>query len=254
MKPDEFINIVLKAHENNDNSPIDLGGDLVIQPMPNYTGKMAREAFYGGMRYLNKGRKYAGLFDFKIIFRGKPVSHKPDIIMPAVTHLPIHAVRCIHQGVDPVSIKGLDNQQIALACCIQAAFAEQEINWGEEVFQQRTYFGRVDMEQQILCESAPRDFQMVFIERCVEESRKSGRSPKDIVDEIAILVKTVKSGKNVMLPLTKAKQHKKQVLPDFEPHMPRVLCGRPIEKWINPHRADAIRIAKKFIENPFYTE
>jgi hypothetical protein len=252
--PDDFIKVVLKSHEANDNSPIDMDRGLVLYPRPNYTGKMAREAFYLGMRFLNKGRRYAGLFDFKIVFNGKPVRHKPDIILPAVTQLPIEAVRSIHQGMDPTTIGGLDEQQLALACCVQAAFAEQEINWGEGIFQQRTYFGRNDMEQQILRESAPRDFQMVYIERCSAEAVMYGRDAQEVVEEVVKLVRTAKIGKNVKLPLTSAKQHKKKILPEFEPFLPRVSSDKPVKKWIQRHMKAAMKIVEIYDENLFHVE
>ena len=255
MKPDDFIGLVIKAHEDGTKDTIDLGYDLQLEPKPNFSGKMAREAFLYGMQYLNIGRKYAGLLDFKISFRKKTVLHKPDIILPAVTDLPIDAIRYMHQGLDPIEIDNLTDDQIALLCCIQATFAEQEINWGEEIFQQRTYFGRNDMEQQILKQSTPRDYQMVYIERCAAEVSKSGKKSKEDVDDIAKLVKTAKSGQNVRLPIIKKKPKRKSIIePEFNPFLPTVICGKPIKKWIEPHIPRVLKIVDERNENPFYRE
>lgn len=256
LKADDLIEAILLAHENHVGVPIVSCGEVTLHPMRSYSGTAATDAFGLWMRGFNKGRKYAGLFDFTIHFRGNGISHKPDVIRPAVCSLPLEAVRKVHEGLDPASIGGLNSNQVGLACCIQAAFAEQEVNWGEEIFQQRTYFGRVDMTDRRLKESAPRDYLMVYIERCAHEAKKPGSIPEDVVKKLAKLVKTGKRSKNVRLPIKKGAKNPKDrpIEPAFGPFLPSVICGKPIPKWIDSHLQHARKIVAASPESQYYRE
>jgi len=71
-----------------------------------------------------------------------------------------------------------------ISCALQAAFVEQELNWGEEQFQLRTYFGRKDSENLILRNSTPRDLIMVLLEKCYEDLEQTNQSAEFVVRNI----------------------------------------------------------------------
>ena len=43
MKASEIIELIIERHENNDKTPINLYGGLYLDPMLDYSGKMARK-------------------------------------------------------------------------------------------------------------------------------------------------------------------------------------------------------------------
>ena len=47
MKADEIIEQIISRHENKDDSPIELYEKLYLEPMLNYSGKMARKLYWG---------------------------------------------------------------------------------------------------------------------------------------------------------------------------------------------------------------
>ena len=46
MKAKEIIDLVIKRHEDGDSSEIQICKGLHLEPMLNYTGKMARNAYW----------------------------------------------------------------------------------------------------------------------------------------------------------------------------------------------------------------
>ena len=66
MKADEIIEEIISRHENKDDSPIELYENLYLEPMLNYSGKMARKAYWGFSRKpFHKDRYYCGIFRFQ---------------------------------------------------------------------------------------------------------------------------------------------------------------------------------------------
>ena len=45
MNAQELIDIIITRHEQNDDSPIQLYSDLYLEPMLNFSGKMARKGY-----------------------------------------------------------------------------------------------------------------------------------------------------------------------------------------------------------------
>lgn len=241
IKPESLIGQILSHHNEENSNEIIVGPDVVIKPQLNYNGLVARKAFVKGFKYLNKGRTHAGLLDFKIFYLSKPVVHTPDVIKPAL-NLPLSAIREIYHGCDPLSLNDLSDEQNGIACCLQSAFVEQEINWGEEIFQQRTYFGRQDMKELILRNAVPRDFLMVYLERCKHVMVTDELDINLAIESEVEHVISQKGSMVVKLPLTDDRPGwKKKVLPKFKPHIPSEVFTQFSHKWITPFIQQALK-------------
>ena len=92
-----------------------------------------------------------------------------ELLSILTCRVPIEYIRHVHQGNDPMEFDLKDEQVRTLLNRIQAGFVEQELNWGDENFQLWTYFGNGNAKDALLRSSAPRDFQMVYVERCHHE-------------------------------------------------------------------------------------
>ena len=135
--------------------------------MLDYSGKMARKAYQGYRKKWHEGRNYVGLLDFRIMDPTGKMEHS-KLLARSIGRVPIEALREIYDGADP-TILGLSKPQLALASDIQCSFAEQEINWGIREFQLRTHFGYPEMKAEHLRNAVPRDFFMMYFERCNAE-------------------------------------------------------------------------------------
>jgi hypothetical protein len=248
MDANNLILAILNAHKTDDATPIQYETTR-LEPQLDYKGKMARDAFRHNRIFVNKGRIHAGLFDFKIFIDDVGMEHE-HLLTSVISELPIEVVRKVHAGDDPVEMPGLTDAQRGVACAIQAAFVEQELNWGEELFQLWTYFGNSKAKDPLLRDAAPRDFQMVYIERCASEIPRSGHNPAEVVHEVILsrYLKTTKEARNltIMPPI-----ENKQIVPEFREHMPPTILGRPTTKWIGSHMPTILEICEKKGPNPY---
>ena len=68
MKAEEIIDLVISRHEKADDSYIHICEGMHLEPMLNYSGKMARNAFRPSYkRNWHKDRKFVGVLDHKIM-------------------------------------------------------------------------------------------------------------------------------------------------------------------------------------------
>ena len=66
MNANEMIDTIIAKHENEDSSPIQVCDNLHLEPMLNYSGKMARKAYQGYRKNWHTERKHIGILDFRI--------------------------------------------------------------------------------------------------------------------------------------------------------------------------------------------
>jgi hypothetical protein len=129
-----------------------------------YRGLMAIGAYKQYRQSWNRGRRKVGCFDFKIfdVTGGSrvPLVHT-KVLRDALSTLDISLVEAVFRGADPSSIS--DEGSIVHSLCeVQLSMLEQEINWGDEDFQSKTYF----LPSKGL---RPRDFVMAYLRRAFHE-------------------------------------------------------------------------------------
>lgn len=251
MEAIDLISCILEAHENDNGDGFQLTDNIRIMPQLSYTGKMARTAYRYYRKTKNANRLYCGILDFKITSNGRDTEHVKDMISPAALNLSQEIVRIIHDGHDPLGIAGLDTKQKEIACCLQAAFAEQELNWGKEDFQLWTRFGDPSSNDNILGLSAPRDFLSVFIERCYNELA-AGKNWATVAAEVILPFRGNSSaaGSNVLNP--PVDKSTKTVLADFRQSMPCLIHKKRSSLWITPHLQRTADLCESKGPNPAF--
>ena len=249
MDAHSLIEKILEAHEN-DIEEIKVCDSLVLEPQLDYSGKMARDAFRGRRKNKHKGKIYAGILDFKILIENEGMEHE-KLISSAVKELPSEAIRGIHDGMAPEDIQGLTERQKEVASWLQAGFIEQELNWGEEPFQSRTYFGKPSANDDLLRRSAPRDFQTVFIEKCYDEYKS--HDEEQIGKILQKYLKRTKETKNLVIwpPLDWSTR---KIRKDFRDFMPPELYGHDTDKWVEPHLERIKELCEYKGKNPYHPD
>jgi hypothetical protein len=228
----ELIGNIIEAHETANRDGFSITENIKILPQLNYTGKMARKAYSGYRKGKNAGRLYCGILDFKIVFDNQDTEHEKHMIGPTIHNLTQDITRRIHDGDDPLKFTQLTTEQKDIACCLQAAFVEQEVNWGIENFQLWTRFGDPQSIDDLLRLSAPRDFLSVFLERCYTELH-AGKGWGSIAAEVIapFRQKSFSAGSNVLMPPIK----NKKVVVEFRESMPCSIHKKRSSLWIVRH-------------------
>ena len=150
---DEIISKLIARHENKDSTPIQIGPTTSLVPQLNYTGRMATMAYdmdtsaMKGWRkwriVMNANRQYCGLLDFQIIDTDlwKDGKMRHDALMAGILeNLTPQIITDLYNGKSPHKMN-LKSKQLIYATNLWAAFIEQEVNWGSNIFQLHTHFG-----------------------------------------------------------------------------------------------------------------
>ena len=252
MDKDELIANIIERHERRNLNPIVLSNGVSLLPQLDYSGKMARDAYRRNRYFMNKHKTHAGLLDFKIIDSGTRMEHEL-LILKALSLLDKQIVRTIHAGNDPDEM-GLDEvEKLDMASTIQAAFVEQEVNWGEEVFQSRTFYGRKEgVKDERLSSSAPRDYLMTYLDKAFHLKEDEGWSTERIDQEVIrpMLARTEETRTSSLMPTFDLRT--KVIMDQFSAHTPSVYNGAPTSKWIAPHLERIKTICQTRGENPIY--
>ncbi len=233
MKACEVINQVIARHETTSNDPIRIHENLHLAPVLDYSGKMARKAYQGYRKNWHRDRKYCGVLDFKIMDPTGKMEHS-KLLRRSIGVVSVDALRRIYDGEDPLHME-LTADQLALVCCIQCAFAEQEINWGVNDFQLRTHFGYPSFKTEHLRNAVPRDLFMLYLERCNAEI-DAGNSIEQSINFVLdpqYQTSFVASKKVLMPPITGSGDNRR-VKPVFLPYL-RSNNINDVEPWVNPH-------------------
>jgi len=163
MNPTQLSGEILEAH---------IHGVKRISPYPGislelqlgYTGLMARGAYEGYRKRWNTGRKKVGCFDFKIFDTtgdtDVPLVHM-KVLKDALEHLDKRLIESVYIGVDPLTLSR-NPEVVTTLGTVQHSMLEQEVNWGDEDFQSKTYF----LPSKGL---RPRDFIMAYLRRTLSE-------------------------------------------------------------------------------------
>ena len=136
-------------------------GKFGFNIMYNYKGLMAQPSRTGRNKGVVK-REKQGLFDISIItgsfFGDKGMSHR-DILTSVMEYSCLKHCIDVWRGIEPIKI-AKSNEELAILVTIALAFFEQEVNWGNELWQRYTYFApKVTMPNRI----RPRDMLMGYI-------------------------------------------------------------------------------------------
>ena len=232
MNANEMIDAIISRHESRDDTPIPVHDNLHLEPMLNSSGKMARKAYQSYRKNWHADRQYVGHLDFRIMDPTGKMEHS-RLLARSIGRVPIEALRAIYDGEDPETL-GLSESQLALASDIQCSFAEQEVNWGIHDFQLRTHFGYPDMSADHLRNAVPRDFFMLYFERCTHEimNGASIETALETVSDPQYQASFVAS-KMVLMPPISGSGNSRRIRPDFLPFLrSNNLDG--VEPWINP--------------------
>ena len=232
-KATEIIESVISRHEDGSEKPIPILDDLRLEPVLDYGGKMARKAYQSYRKNWHKDRQHVGILDFRIMDPTGKMEHS-QLLARSVGEVPIEALREVYDGGNPFDL-GLSDEQLALACDIQCSFAEQEVNWGIHNFQLRTHFGYPEMRAEHLRNAVPRDFFMLYFERCDSEVRGGAG-----IEEALRLVsdpqyqKSYVASKMVLMPPITGSGNSRRIRDDFLPCLRSANIGG-VRPWIESH-------------------
>ena len=251
MKAEEIIDLVISRHEKADDSYIHICEGMHLEPMLNYSGKMARNAFHPSYkRNWHKDRKFVGVLDHKIMDpTGK--MEQSELLSRSLGKVSIENIRRVYDGEDPFGLAE-DEWEIALLCDIQCSFIEQEVNWGVHNFQQRTHFGYPEMKTDYLRNAVPRDFFMLFYERC-NSLIDSGYS---IPESLAIVADPQKehsfaANKIVLMPPRTGTAPHVKIREEFLPFLRSKNIGGA-EPWIQPFLGRIEQICLRVGVSPYW--
>lgn len=252
MKALEIIDRIISRHEEKSPEPIRILDDLRLEPMLGYSGKMARNAYWSHRKKWHQSRKYVGLLDFKVMDPTGKMEHS-ELLARSIGIVPIDAVRGVYDGEDPFAM-GLTDEQLSLVCDIQCSFVEQEVNWGIHDFQHRTHFGYPEMKTDYLREAVPRDYFLLFFERC-NSLMDSGASITESLEVVAEPQKqhSFVASKIVLMPPRTGSAPNVKLTPDFLPFL-RSRNTAGAEPWISPFLNRIRRLCDETGPNPNWRE
>lgn len=232
MNAEDLIEIIISRHENNDSTPIELYADLYLEPMLNYTGKMARKAYWGFSRKpFHKDRLYCGILDYRIMNNSGKMEHF-GLIERILSILDIRDIRAVYDGTDPEEL-GRSAEETVLLSEVQCSFLEQEINWGPHDFQLRTFFGLETIEDPLFSNAVPRDFFMCYIEKSFDEY-KSSKSVESAMNSIVEhYQRSEVASKLVMKPPKEGSGRRSKVLPEYREYIYSNITSSA-KPWIEP--------------------
>lgn len=250
MKAEEIIDLIIARHEQNDESPIQLYSDLFLEPMLNYSGKMARRAYWGFSRKpFHKERHYCGILDYRIMNNSGKMEHFALIerILPV---LRIQDIRDIFDGTDPEEL-GRSEDEIVLLSEVQCSFLEQEINWGPHDFQLRTFFGLDTIEDPLFSNAVPRDFFMCYIEKSFNEYN-SGNSIEEAMESIVEhYQRSEVAFKLVMKPPKIGSGKRVRIISEYRDYIYSNIVANA-EPWIEPYLARIRQLCEREGKSPHW--
>ena len=167
MEGRELVRAVLLAHRNGASfEPYPL---VAIEPRLRYSGSVAVTGYRYRRALSHRDRPKVGLFDIRVKVAGEDLEHERSVILPAVSQLTPAMAESVFGGADPTGVAAEASQRLVLTS-LQAAMAEQEVNWGSEPFQCKTYFAppsRRTYDRRTVT-SRPRDFLMGYVRKCFD--------------------------------------------------------------------------------------
>ncbi len=143
MIPEKIIENILNLNPIN-NKYINFPDNILLE-FVSYNGKVAKTSRDKNTNNINRSK--IGLFDFRITINNNPPTHI-QILKDSLELLKIEDIEFIYNGRDPQEYN--DKKRVLLQI-IQLLFIEQEINYGNENFQQ---FSKVIL---------PRNFFTVYL-------------------------------------------------------------------------------------------
>jgi hypothetical protein len=250
MRADEIIELVISRHEEGSSESIGIQGNLHLEPVLEYGGKMARKAYQSYRKNWHHDRHHCGILDFKIMNSSGKMEHS-KLLERSLGVVPIEAVRHVYHGHDPCEL-GLDDEALSLACEIQCSFIEQEVNWGTHSFQLRTHFGYPDMTNEQLANAVPRDFFMLYFERCANEIG-AGASLVEAFQTVAEpqYLPSFVASKMVLMPPISGSGNGRKIRNDFSEFVYSD-CSGDSEPWVNQHLERIIRLCNQKGISPYW--
>jgi len=165
MRPEQIAELILDAHIS-ENESIEVIDGFRLEPQLGYSGLMAKGAYEKWkIKNRKQGRSKVGCFDFKI-FKLSPDNDEVPVVHTRVInevreHTNLAQLERIINGEDPHHIADNNNEYLILREA-QLSMLEQEINWGDEVFQTWSNFLPSKGKR-------PRDFITAYLRRVFHE-------------------------------------------------------------------------------------
>lgn len=146
----------------------------------------------------------------------------------------------------------MSEEKRKIASWVQAGFVEQELNWGMMDFQLWTHFGNPSRDDSLLREAAPRDFLMVFMERCFDVVERTDNDPTQVVEDISndYMEPTKEADNEVINPPIE----NKKVEEDFRDNMAPQIFGKETDKWVEPYINRIKRLCEEKGPNPYHPD
>jgi len=251
MRAIDIIELVISRHEEGNPESIVIHNRLHLEPVLDYKGKMARKAYQSYRKDWHPDRYHCGILDFKIMNSSGKMEHS-NLLERSLGVVPIEAVRHVCGGGDPFDL-GLDDEALALACEIQCSFIEQEVNWGVHGFQLRTHFGYPEMEDEQLRNAVPRDFFMLYFERCIAEI-EAGATLAEAFQTAAKpqYQRSFVASKMVLMPPISGSGNGRKIRNDFREFVYSERSGDS-EPWVEPHLGRIERLCESKGVSPHWT-
>lgn len=149
LKPNEILELILQMRPGDKYTFFE---DIQIE-FRGYEGLVASKGWDSDWK--KKKHRYKsklGLFDFRALVGREPPTHR-KLLLDTVENISVEELCEIYSEGDPYSFKGIKKRILQQ---IQLLFLEQEINYGEEIFQAWTKM------------RAPRDFFMAYLVRVLD--------------------------------------------------------------------------------------
>jgi len=227
MTPADAARLILDGHIISKNTIDEIPG-VRLELQLKYSGLMAKGAYRGWKRVKHVNRRKVGCFDFKIFDTDRhPLVH-PRVIAEAGRNLSREIVEKLFAGKDPFSL-GLGPVKAAVCQEVQLSMLEQEVNWGDEIFQSWTLFPPSEGKR-------PRDFIMAYLRRIFDEP--------DFLPTIER--KIAASGTRGVLPPPKTKTEWKDYVEPADSTLRPWLDGRLLFEYR--------QAAERMVDNPRYAE
>ncbi len=181
-----LVRAILKAHKRG--APFEPYDGVVIEPQRDYQGLVATTGYREWRERSHWDRQQIGLFDVRILVRDEEMEHERSVILPTLQLLAPEMAESVFEGENPNALD-VDREQRLVLSTLQAAMAEQEVNWGNEPFQCKSHFSPPNRTTHAgdVVTTRPRDLLMGFVRRCFDVKGGRGWSAS-VEDEIRSLL------------------------------------------------------------------
>ncbi len=202
-----LVRAVLEAHRSG--APFEPYDGVTIQPQMEYRGLVAVTGYRGWRARSHRDRAQVGLFDMKVLVGDEDMEHERSVILPVLRLITPNMAEVVFAGENPNVLNATVEQRLVLST-LQAAMAEQEVNWGNEAFQCKSYFSPPKRRTHSgdVVTTRPRDLLMGYVRRCfdIKGDREWSSSVKDEITDVLASCRGHKASRSsALMPQMKGK-------------------------------------------------